>query len=336
MTSTYADYTLRVENIGWPWNPYITKLNTDPILQYAGNFRNESYSYQYSQQESEPEYIRRLAIRRHEPGSTDPPIPKLPMPVVFVTPMLEPSIPPFLSEYILQPNLQSKPSEPVLQPTVQSTTFKPIPQSKPVQKQLPVNSILIDPNDRPIRPMKDTSVYNNPSSSAKPLPPLKRIHSASSRQTGPFQLQPKPVQTSSENRSNRLESASKPVQSPSRNQLSRLQSASKLISSSPIVQKSDLLPPSPSRTQLRNVSARRPIQTNIRTIFDNDLPPQHNQRRPISMHEYDHRPPLTHIRSAPKRIVSHQEVPLIITDEISNQRIIRSRPSLSETIIYRT
>ncbi|CAF0745981.1 unnamed protein product [Adineta ricciae] len=353
------DYTFHIPNIGLPPN-----LNFNQFAPHNSNFNNDPsfypqqrIAYTYSQQESEPESIQPLVIRRHEPGSTDPPVAKEPIPVIFLTSMLQPPLPPILPEHIQPANIQPNPC----QSTHQSIPIQPTSIHrtawKSIGKQPQIESAPVDPNDRPIRPMKDTSVYNNPPSSTKPLPSVKRVHSASSRQTGPFQLPSKPARASSfkqtdqtqttlktassppHNPPSRLQSASKPPQLPPQKQpsrlesrskpLSRLQSASKLVATSPTLQRPDLHPSSPSRNSMRNVSARRPIRTDIKTIFDNQLTPQENERRPILIHEPDTNSygySETHIRSAPKRIIVHEDERMISTYGMPNRRVVGSQP----------
>ncbi|CAF0794306.1 unnamed protein product [Adineta ricciae] len=358
------DYTFHIPDIGLPPNlnfnqfaPHHSNSNNDPSF-----YPQQRIAYTYSQQESEPESIRPLVIRRHEPGSTDPPVAKEPIPVIFLTPMLQPPLPPILPEHIQPTTIQSNPS----QSTPESIPIQPTsiqqPAWKSIGKQQQIKSVLVDPNDRPIRPMKDTSVYNNPPSSFKPLPSVKRVHSASSRQTGPFHLPPKPARASSFNKTDqtqstfktapspshdlpsRLQSAIQPPRSPPQKQPSRLesrskppsrlQSASKLVAASPTLRRPDLHPSSPSRNSMRNVSARRPIRTDIKTIFDNELPQHEDGRRPMLMHELDTNSygySETHIRSAPKRIHVYEDERMITTYGMPNRRVVGSQP-----IIYRT
>ena len=243
------------------------------------------------------------------------------------------------------------PSEPIPQPAP-IHQLAPIPRSAPVQNHPPVLPLSIDPNDRPIKPMKDTSIYNNPPSleknnqPKKPLSPLKPIQSSSRGNSGTFQLPPKPVRSSPHNQSDRLQSALKPVRSSPHNQFDRIQSASKPVPVSPFYKhNSHSLPP--SRTRMNNVSARRPINPNIKTLFDdNPPPPPRNQRHQILQQGYndgDNNYPVQYIRSAPKRMISYQEGPFITREEMHNyqipqtRRIVRVRPSPPvKTIIYRT
>ena len=276
--------------------------------------------------------------------------------------MLQPPLPHILPEHVQPTTIQSNSSQSTPQSIPNQPTSIQRTAWKSTEKQPQIKSMPFDPNDRPIRPMKDTSVYNNPPVSIKPLPSVKRVHSVSSRQTGPFQLPPKPARASSFNKTDqtqstfktpsspphsppsRLQSANKPPRSPPRKQPSRLesrskppsrlQSASKLVAASPTLQRPDLHPSSSSRNSMRNVSARRPIRTDIKTIFDNRLPPQEDGRRPILMHEpdtngYDYSE--THIRSAPKRIILHEDERMLTTYGMPNRRVVGSQP-----IVHRT
>lgn len=227
----------------------------------------------------------------------------------------------------MNPPLQPLPTRtvsqtPNTQTTIEHIPSQPISYSAPIRRR-PPESEPSDPDDRPIKPMKNTSVYNKPPSREKinqpkkPLPPLKRI------------------QSSHLDTSDRLLSASKPVQS------------------SPIYKPDSLPPPSPPK-RINNISNRRPIQTNIKTLYDNDIdtPPQRNQHRQTIRKEYHddndyvddndgYYPVVYYIRSASKKRTPYQQIPSATRREMNSyqipqgRRMIRFDPPI-DTIIYRT
>ncbi len=259
------------------------------------NHNQDLHQNQTYQQQSISDYALPLAIRRHVPGSTDPPIQQAPDRSV--------------SQASNAHNIIKQISSP------------PISYSAPIRKHPPITKPL-DPNDRPIKPMKDTSVYNKPATLAKinppkkPLPPLKPIKPLSPLKPIP----PSPVHTS-----DRVLSPPKPVRS------------------SPTHKPDAFLTPLPP-TRMNNVSNRRPIQTNIKTIFDIETPPQPIRRRQIVVNEYhdvdDY--PVAYVKSAPKKMISYRQIPVVTTREMKNYQIQPARrmvqfgpPPPVETIIYR-
>ncbi len=253
---------------------------------------NQHHTYQ---QQPISDYPLPLAIRRHTPGSTDPPV-----------------------QHVLDRTVSQIPNA---HNTIKQISFQPISYSAPIRKHPPITGPS-DPNDRPIKPMKDTSVYNKPPSlekinpPKKPLPPLKTKKPLSPLKPIP----PSPVHTS-----DRILSPPKPVRS------------------SPTYKPDSYLTPLPP-TRMNNVSNRRPIQTNIKTIFDIETPPQPIRRRQIVVKEYDDVDdyPVAYVHSAPKKMISYRQIPVVTTRETKNYQIPQARrmvrlgpPSPVETIIYR-
>ena len=335
-----VDYPSNVHNIGWPQkvfiqpnphqyyytneqNSYATNPIVHQILPYTSDLNNNHDDHNY-QQPSNSNYALPVAIRRHTPGSTDPPLHELPLRTVSQT-----------------PNVLS---------TIKEIPSQPVCYSAPVRNH-PRITESSDPDDRPIKPMKNTSVYNvlpsleKINQPKKPLSPLKPI------QSSPFHTSPSPF---------------KPVQSPLAYKPDSSSSPLPLkpIQSSPIYKPDSFSSPLPLKfikpssaykpgsfptplppVRLKNVSDRRPIQTNIKTLFDIDTPPQYNPHRQIVVNEYDDDAddyPVVYVKPAPKKMISYRQIPTVTTRQTKNYQVPQARRMVrydslpGETIIYRT
>ncbi|CAF1011043.1 unnamed protein product [Adineta steineri] len=367
MTATYTeDYTLNDESTGWPpiqiiqpypdqndynyrQSPYANNVTTDQILPYTvvlnTNQRQDTQTDDYQKPDSE--YVRPLAIRRRQPDATDTPAQQLTVPVALLTPQILPT-----NERI--------------------PSSKHVSHSAPTQNHSRAAPSPFDPTDRPIQPMRDTSVYHNPLSANKNnqqkriiLPPIKPRQTSSRCESDIFPLPPQPIRNSPYNRVDRLQSPPKPIRASPYNKVDRIQSPPKPVraspynppnrqqsillpvQSSPVYKPSDTYPVPRTRNQINNVTARRPVRTDIiQSLFDDEHSQQRYQRHPVQVQGYNDNynkyPVAYHIKSATKRPISYQEGSFVKTQNMPNypkpqgRRAVYVQEAPVKTISYRT
>ncbi len=248
-----------------------------------------------------------LAIRRHTPGSTDPTLQQLssrnhsptsnaPIPVR--------QNPPQPNSSSLSVRNHSSTSNTSF--TVKRNPSRPNPSSLSARNHSSAASL--DPDERPIKPMRDTSVYNKPSTKKKFIQP-KKPSPPTPQPKKPSPPTPQPIQPSSRYEANSFRSSS-----------------------------------SSSRNQINNALQRRPIRIDLIPKTSFGIPPQRNRSRPIVVEEYDEEDdyPVSYVEHVPKKVISYREVSGMTTREWENyqmskaQRIVRIRSPPVETIIYRT
>ena len=172
-----------------------------------------------------------------------------------------------------------------------------------MSKPLP-SSTSQDPDERPIKPMRDTSVYTKPSQQKRTIQPRKPLPSSLSQT-------PKPIQPSPRFESNSYR------EPPSHSSMSNA-SQRRPIRIDLIPKKQFSIPQQPSRP-------RRIIVEEYGDDDDDD--------------EYQY--PVTYVQPAPKKIVNYEKVSGMTTRELENyymtkpKRVVRVRSPPVETIIYR-
>ena len=190
------------------------------------------------------------------------------------------------------------------QSTAPSVTFRNTPTD------------ILDPDERPIRPMKDASVYKTNSTQKKSYQPTR-----------------------------------KPIATPASQRQQQQQQQQPIIKQSPRYE-SDSFRATPaslsSRSIISNTSQRRPVRTDLvsQTTFYMPPPPPRSRTRRIIVEDYDddeyYRPPVSYARPVPEKIVSYKPVSGMTTREWENyqmsrpRRIVRVRSPPVETIIYHT
>ena len=175
-----------IDNEGWPQNFHTpsyphqyyydngrTPVGVHPSItqtpQYTSNFDGNHHHHD----QSNSNYATKIPIRRHTPGTTDPTLHQISS--------RSPSPPP--------------PSSRV---TFKRNPSKPKPSSTHIQNHSPVS---LDPDERPIKPMKDTSLYYNTSSSSrttqskKPLKTPKPVQSSPRYESDSYLPPPPPSRT---------------------------------------------------------------------------------------------------------------------------------------------
>jgi len=158
----------------------------------------------------------------------------------------------------------------------------------------------LDSDERPIKPMKDTSIYNKPPTQKKTIQPKKPSLPPPKTPSPPI---PKPIQSPT-----RYESD--PFQSP------------------------------PSRTQVNSVSPRRPVRTDVIPKTPFGIPPQRTRPRLIVVEEYENYPvthikhiPKKIISYQPVTGMTTRELENYQMSR--RRRVVRVRSPPVETIIYR-
>lgn len=166
----------------------------------------------------------------------------------------------------------------------------------------------VDPDERPIQPMRDTSIYH-------PKPGTKKT--VQSKKPSPRFLEP--VRTAS-----RYPSNPPPPSPPSSRHLPHR--------------------PPISHTPTRTISERRPIRTDLISRTPVDVTPRRTQPRRIIVEEYDDDDyqPVTYIKPLPRRILPYRRLPQSTIREYDEydipkvRRVVRVRSPSPERIIYRT
>lgn len=365
----FADYTSSIRDFGYPVQPirryYHNGLtpftvNVDPRQpstyaisshpdQHAQFNPLQNYPQQNFLPSAPPEPIRPMAIRRHTPGDLDPPVEKAPVPVIFFTPVYPTIASPVPVGQFVQSIVPQSPTE----AAVQHTTAQPIP-TEFVQEQPAAAAVPLDPSDRPIRPMRDTSVYNNPAPLARPgevrrpLPPIQPLPTTTGRESGAFETVQKPPLVSPHVPMVRIVSPSKTVSNVAHRPFERMHSAPRpfqpsvgervnrqtsAILAGPSVGSQTTGPGtlSPLNPRMRNVSARRPVRLDAHTVFDDDVLPYHDRRRPIVVHDYDS---YDHRYHEPRRILVHQGDPRNRARRTHDERFALDRVPVANTLVH--
>lgn len=173
-------------------------------------------------------------------------------------------------------------------------------------------SISVDPDDRPIRPMADTSIYREqsgskkPSQSKKPPPPKK----PPLRFLEPIRIPSRYGSDSSQPPSSRRRKNRPPI----------------------------------SHTPSSTIPERRPIRTDLISRTPIGATPRRTQPRRIVVEEYADEDyyPVTYIKPLPRKVVSYRRPPRSTLQEYDDyeipkvRRVVRVRSPPTETIIYQT
>ncbi len=287
-----------IDNEGWPQNLHTpsyphqyyydngqTPLGVHPPIiqtpQYTSNVddnHHHHHHHHHHHDQSNSNYAPKIPIRRHTPGTTDPTLHQI---------SLRSSSPP--------------PPKPSSRVTFKRNPSKPKPPSTHIQNHSPVS---LDPDERPIKPMKDTSLYYNTSSSSRITQPKKPLQTPKSVQSSP-----------------RYESDSYlPPPPPSRTPMSH----------------------ATARTPMSHATARRPIRTDLIPKTPFGIAPQRNRSRRIIVEEYEDHYPVSYAKPISGKVIEYAPVHGMTTRELENyemsnvQRIVHVRPPPIRTVIYRS
>ena len=296
-----------------------------------GHQRDHIHSHEHHRHE-QPEYepyrpptdgVLNLVIRRHMPGATDPvshqlprhpprhlrPAPRSPSPppppppkprVRIRTPT--PSPPPPVM--ILLPQSPTPPPSPPPQTAASPkhdirVSHNPSPRVVPRQSQSPKS---VDPDERPIVPMRDTSVYRR--SSPAP-PPIRNTPVRPKKPISP----PKPIQP---------------------------------VPVSPPRYEPEPTPATTPRARVQQQPERRPVRLDMIPKRAGPPASQRPRTRPVIVEEYEDYYPEPTVRVKPKDVIQYRVVPkfsrrgLDNYEEVTPRRVVRVQGAPRRKIIYRS
>jgi hypothetical protein len=167
---------------------YTSELNNNHHHHHPHSHHHHHHHHNHHQDRPNSNHAPPVPIRRHTPGSTDPTLQQLSSRTISPTPSLHPII-------------KRNPPKPKPQPPpVRNYTPSVRNYSPPVLNDTPTvvnySPVSLDPDERPIRPMKNASVYHQPSSPKKitqprkPFSPPKPIQSSPRYESDTFQPPP--------------------------------------------------------------------------------------------------------------------------------------------------